>query len=1530
MSRRKDVHIPKVWEAEEISDDDDEDIEQMQKAVEDILSKITKKKKTTQVSQKTPVQFDIKIEVEEFDEQPSTSRQSHKKKPKGSNSQNHGTTNTTKQNNQNINKIQTTEKQPQQSLLIQKSSGSQNPQLPNSKDKLCQKSISPSPQPNTYRNKNNPTNSQSTEQNKSTNQHFVLETHNIKSTMQILSKFGNVADNYIYILMKNYENIPTVPDSSHIQMALQKVLEVWNTWFLKDPINRGAPLLYKCKDCGWAWWHLNSFLEHIRNVHEREKWKLRFEFEATNGESYVALKISNKLDKSLPAVRIVNAPCWRCGMLPGDKYQNFNTTSLTYHCKCGLQFAMCHDYRLHLDVCPTTTPMVKKLVNYKCYLCFLRFDTPEELQRHRLLSHTVRSDLPASWTPIKKCIYCCMAHFDGISDCPAMKRMVPCGFCTKTFSTTTVMNLHQSFSQENYKCRLCDEILKRECMEMLHLVKHTNNYVVLLKCMICNSSNTFFDNDTTYNIHLLSKHPSSDQPAMKVPVPLKCLQDSGYNVKTLETDKVVVPPPMSHTYYTPVTIQGNKSEFKRKAGQKQSPRKRVRQTKNSSPENKVNTMEVSKIKVEEDIEDFINTEMEINEMILLNNKDSEALKIRSEDFEEGLSEGNKLNDPNNESNSNINSNKNNPNTVNGLKDNSFQPFDNEINKIEGCDKVFEIKKENTEDDVLKKGEEFTIAGTQNGLEINSNKNKPTACNSSKKENCDISKISLTNNDDKVIKNNNDKLNATANCIKPVNENIILEMRNEVVKSNGMLDFELQIQKTIIHSNAACNDPNHVITNVIVKHKTDDNYKTKENNTLSKPIHTHKPRKENVVNSNTEEKELQNSNVEKRSDNKEDSVPQSKCVVNQKELNVNTNKNTQEGEKNKNITTKKVFDKQGINSSNNNDSHKRDIPIETSINHNVPDKETLDSKLVDNPGPSKTIKVEQDSLIGNSNVKIKEEVLDDDTDDEKLVIAEFTDLITDKSVTLEVKAEPQEIFENDMINWGRNDTDNENVDVDNDRENSGEYITWTPHLGAVRGGVNMEEESDDEDLPLMNIKKKKKKMYSCKRCKFNGHHVEYQEHRKMCVRQKKYRKRFYPENCDKYECTICEKQFGALIKYLKHLTTHGYQWLQCPECMDNFLTRARLSQHVLHHINKNYVPLRGITSAKDYGFKMQCTQCDDEVQPHNFFSHWERHLASARRLQRKPPLAIEDCAPHSPMLRDLIAILLDRYTVRDDDEHKPLRWCKMCERPFTRDNECKRHYVEHLLDDAFSHMTDTQGLRCQICGEMWEKCSDFRLHIRAHASMPVYRCELCSKTFSDSSNFAKHRKVHNLCAFTCDKCGKKFNRKISLIEHIKFHEKTQPISCEFEGCSKVSHTQSAYTKHLKLVHYRSKYRCQICKKTLGSNKEMWDHKWQEHRLRKVIADCPICHMQFRKYLDVKAHVRSVHADCLPDLKKLNKLSPEEKIGNVARLVHDVILDPERLNKLSPEEKMGNVAQLVHDVILDPEPEENIMKIEIEDI
>ncbi|XP_047522234.1 uncharacterized protein LOC125061092 isoform X1 [Pieris napi] len=442
------------------------------------------------------------------------------------------------------------------------------------------------------------------------------------------------------------------------------------------------------------------------------------------------------------------------------------------------------------------------------------------------------------------------------------------------------------------------------------------------------------------------------------------------------------------------------------------------------------------------------------------------------------------------------------------------------------------------------------------------------------------------------------------------------------------------------------------------------------------------------------------------------------------------------------------------------------------------------------------------------------------------------------------------------NWHQ-DNSAYNSQHSSDDEFENDLITISPNET-----LNTDEDSDHE---RKRTHRKKGKLYSCIRCNFKGVHRLYKQHKRY--------------ECQKaihlydYHCSLCKNSFDSMHTYLLHFEKHGVPELICPQCGHGGISMKSLSLHVKMHIKSLFVSYRSFHSDDTITAPvLKCKVCDAHVTRPDFIKHWDTHLDlnNLKRRLKSPEMLLPQL-PHgfqtldhddTPDIKKALSLFMNPEKLMDV-ERKNFRVCILCERYFNRRNDCKRHLIEHFLKNAYSTKTRCNGLKCQICGDVFEKIDMFRGHMRLHACLPVYKCEICDRTFSDSSNFSKHKKVHNFQILICDICKKKFTNKAYLTKHIKDHEKTPIIKCD--KCKKIFVCKSAYKKHYRTNHSMySRFRCQECRQHFSTTREKWDHMWNVHREREVQADCHLCDAKYRKKSDLKRHFASMHKSKAPDI------------------------------------------------------------------
>ncbi|CAG9091790.1 unnamed protein product [Plutella xylostella] len=374
------------------------------------------------------------------------------------------------------------------------------------------------------------------------------------------------------------------------------------------------------------------------------------------------------------------------------------------------------------------------------------------------------------------------------------------------------------------------------------------------------------------------------------------------------------------------------------------------------------------------------------------------------------------------------------------------------------------------------------------------------------------------------------------------------------------------------------------------------------------------------------------------------------------------------------------------------------------------------------------------------------------------------------------------------------------------------------------------------------------------------------------------------------CSKCGATFMELKLYLNHTAVHGNPKLSCPDCHQPMDTMSKLRMHVLVHVRRNYVPVYTIHHEDDSDSKLtfSCNKCGGVVDKEYFWSHWETHLVFGE--VKKPVKAATaepeeneeeeeddglkaypgDNQPGVDLLPDVMTLLINLLQSITGTMNE--KFCIVCEKFFMRNYDLKRHIIEHMLKDARANWPKNgKALACQICNAKYKKSHLYKLHMRGHGKLPIYKCEMCTKSFGDSSNFAKHKKIHGLQTMHCDMCSRKYRSKEMLIKHIERHARQAPQKCKL--CDRSFSFANELKKHMKLKHVTGSksYACGICGERYPSIKEKWDHEFAVHGETKRQFNCEYCPEKFRLQRLYKQHLNQAHKKALVIPAKTNNRS-----------------------------------------------------------
>ena len=227
----------------------------------------------------------------------------------------------------------------------------------------------------------------------------------------------------------------------------------------------------------------------------------------------------------------------------------------------------------------------------------------------------------------------------------------------------------------------------------------------------------------------------------------------------------------------------------------------------------------------------------------------------------------------------------------------------------------------------------------------------------------------------------------------------------------------------------------------------------------------------------------------------------------------------------------------------------------------------------------------------------------------------------------------------------------------------------------------------------------------------------------------------------------------------HLSVVHNESLSCTQCQATFLTKSKLSHHLLVHRSTNH--------------ELRCQHCSALFPSKSVFdNHQCRGRASAKQ-HRNIPCQVDGCqyvtnkmsAMKSHLLSHVEAKTIKRLTCSQPS----------CKFSCTRSSELKRHQQR-------VHCNETPKLRCTECAY----ATFSRQHLARHQKTmhghgveenlgivvepSSFHCRFCSYSCHSLDNMRKHilktKKHRNLQVYNCQKCSYSHNSALDFRGHIE--------------------------------------------------------------------------------------------------------------------------------------------------------------------
>ncbi|CAH0698227.1 unnamed protein product [Spodoptera exigua] len=342
----------------------------------------------------------------------------------------------------------------------------------------------------------------------------------LKAVDNIINSSSNIADKALCLYVRNTigQYVRKVSTPSLHEVMVQEALDQWQPWYHHSRyVNRTPPISYKCYICRKSWWHLSEFKEHIT-----EHKNLNIDFERINNYESVLIASS---DIVLNIADIFTEGfCSLCGKdydhhkLCRDVNGKFQGNSV-----CGKKLNNCYSLMLHTANCEICSIGL----NFKCEVCSVKFNEKIHLDEHLVLCHTVRSDVPIG-TGFKTCQcseqYVSKYHHICIDKSPNFQ----CSNCKQSFYYKQQMDSHMFSQDKEYTCEICNEACYRPCIKYKHLMKHTDQFMMVSKCSNCPGLNIFVDEeDELYHKRMKHGHDLQGMKKQhyfpKLLVPVSCI-----------------------------------------------------------------------------------------------------------------------------------------------------------------------------------------------------------------------------------------------------------------------------------------------------------------------------------------------------------------------------------------------------------------------------------------------------------------------------------------------------------------------------------------------------------------------------------------------------------------------------------------------------------------------------------------------------------------------------------------------------------------------------------------------------------------------------------------------------------------------------------------------------------------------------------------------------------------------------------------------------------------------------------------------
>ncbi|EAT33084.1 AAEL014659-PA [Aedes aegypti] len=358
--------------------------------------------------------------------------------------------------------------------------------------------------------------------------------------------------------------------------------------------------------------------------------------------------------------------------------------------------------------------------------------------------------------------------------------------------------------------------------------------------------------------------------------------------------------------------------------------------------------------------------------------------------------------------------------------------------------------------------------------------------------------------------------------------------------------------------------------------------------------------------------------------------------------------------------------------------------------------------------------------------------------------------------------------------------------------------------------------------------------------------------------------------------------------------------RCCGCKNKFDTSKDLKAHSSEvHIEKKL-------SEEQLGKRSQCDICYKVLRNSHAL---EQHKSLVKRSFR--------CKVCGDVFRSRMKVCGHHNAAHSG----PSKTCCACLKKFETQDQLKEHCLEVHLPEK-PPPNPARPFSCRVCFRSYAS----EAHLYAHQSRTImppkkHMCVECGMLFRYPSLLRDHETTHTgERLYQCLHCPKTYSCKNSFRKHVDRHFKTKPEKHRCETCQIGYQSLSMLREHIAAKHTGERpHKCPHCPASYARLSSLKSHMFT-HSVQKL-HNCHICGKQFKRYSEVRTHVRFFHHKLKP---YPCFFCPKEYPRKDYRKRHMVSAHPEELrnNPLPPLELYGNATWKSLKTTVDPPAEEPI--------